>query len=124
MNDIIELIIILTIVMSYTLMYKLSPFKVWRVHKPKFVFFPKYIVNYDKPIWQIESSLKRLKFNKMYENKYSRGKIFGDFTAKSIKLTVEINHKKKQIKIYSSPFGILFDTGDIWRVTSEIINES
>jgi len=122
MNDIIELVtIILTLVIGLTLIYKLLPFKVWKNQKPKFVFFPKYIVNFNGPVSEIESALERIEFNKNSDNTYSRGKIYGDFSAKATKFTVEINEEKKQIKIYSPFFGIVFDTGDTWKITSEII---
>ena len=60
-------------------------------------------------------------FQKNKNGSYSRGKIYGDFSAKSIKLSVTINKKAKQVYVYASFFGVLFDTGDVWQVTSDIV---
>jgi len=124
MNDILELVILVIIgVTLFTIVYKLSPFKSWKNKKPKFTLFPKYIAQFTKPISEIEAALEKIQFKKTTENNYTRGKVYGDFSAKAIKLSVEIDEEKKQIKIYSSFFGILFDTGDIWQVVADIINE-
>jgi len=123
MNDIIELVVIVVIaVAGFTLIYKTLPFRDWNNKKPKFTLFPKYIAKFDKPIAEIESNLEKMQFNKETGNKYSRGKVYGDFSAKAIKLSVDIDENNKQLKVYSSFFGVLFDTGDIWQVTSDIIN--
>ena len=124
MNDILELVILVIIgVTVFTIIYKLSPFKVWKNKKPRFTLFPKYIAQFNKPISEIETALEKIQFKKTIKNNYTRGKVYGDFSAKAIKLSVVIDEEKKQIKIYSSFFGILFDTGDIWQVAADIINE-
>ena len=123
MNDILVLVIIVVIaVAGFTILYKLSPFKTWENKKPKFTLFPKYIAKFDKPVSEIESALEKIKFEKDSNRTFSRGKIYGDFSAKAIKLTVEVDEMNSQIKVYSSFFGILFGTGDIWQVTADIIN--
>jgi len=123
MNDIIELIIILIIaVTSLTIVYRLFPFKVWVNQKPKLAFFPKYMAQFEKSVSEIELALEKIHFKKIVNGKYSRGKIYGDFSAKAIKLSVDIDEEKKQLKVYASFFGVLFDTGDIWKVTSDIVN--
>ena len=124
MNDILELVITVVVgVALFTIAYKLSPFKSWKNKKPKFTLFPKYIAQFTKPISEIETSLEKIQFKKTTKNNYTRGKVYGDFSAKAIKLSVEIDEENKQFKIYSSFFGILFDTGDIWQVAADIINE-
>ena len=69
----------------------------------------------------IESTLLVLGFSKSAEGKFSRGKVYGDFSAKSIKLAVVVDTSRNLIKVYASFFGVLFDTGDIWQVTSDIV---
>jgi len=123
MNDILELAIIVVIAMTgFTLIYKILPFRDWNNKKPKFALFPKYIAIFEKSTEEIESNLEKIQFKKESDNKYSRGKVYGDFSAKAIKLSADIDEDTKQIKVYSSFFGVLFDTGDIWQVTSDIIN--
>lgn len=124
MNDIVELILIIIIgVTGFTLLYKLLPFRNWKNSKPRFTLFPKYIAQFDIPVDKLESNLATLKFEKQAEASYSRGKVYGDFSANAIKLSVIINNEDKTIKVCSSFFGILFGTGDIWQVTADIIQE-
>lgn len=123
MNDIIELVIIVVIaVTGFTVLYKLLPFRTWHNKKPAFTLFPKYVATFNKPLAEIEVNLEKLKFSKTGNTSYTRGKIYGDFSAKAIKLTVDVDEVNNQIKVSSSFFGILFDTGDIWQVTADIIN--
>jgi hypothetical protein len=123
MNDVLELVVTVVVaVAGFTALYKILPFKKYRVTKPKFALFPKYIAVFDGPIGDIEKSLESLEFKKTNTNIYSRGKIYGDFSAKAIKLSVKIDEKESLIKVYASFFGILFDTGDIWQVTTDILN--
>lgn len=123
MNEWIELIAIALIaVCVFTAIYKVVPFKVWKGNKPKFVLLPKYTAKFEGPVEAIESALLKLDFSKSASGKFSRGKVYGDFSAKSIKLSVTIDQPTNQIKVCASFFGILFDTGDIWQVTSDIVN--
>jgi len=122
MDDIMgTLLTIVIAVIVFTALYKVIPFKEHKESKPKFTFFPKYIAKFDKPINEIESTLVALEFEKNEDNMYTRGKVYGDFSAKAIKLSVELNEQSKEIKVYASFFGILFDTGDIWQLTSDIV---
>ena len=124
MNDIVELAIFVVIgVTGFTVIYRILPFKEWRNKKPKFTLFPKYIASFDKPVSEIESALEKIQFKKNNKNVYSRGKVYGDFSAKAIKLSVEVSEDKKQVKLYASFFGVLFDTGDVWQVMADIIND-
>jgi hypothetical protein len=123
MNELIELIVIALIaVCLFTVIYKIVPFKSWKDKKPKFVLFPKYVAKFEVPVVTIESTLVKLGFSKSPAGQFSRGKVYGDFSAKAIKLSVIIDQSSNQIKVYASFFGILFDTGDIWQVTSDIIS--
>ena len=124
MDSIFELILVITIAVFITTMaYKILPFRQWRAKKPGFTLFPKYIAKFDRPIPEIEAELEKIGFKKSQDKPYvySRGKISGDFSAKAIKLKVEIDEENSQIKVCASFFGILFDTGDIWQLTSDIV---
>ena len=112
---------IIIVVLSFSVFYKVIPFKQHKGSKPKFTFFPKYIAKFDKPIDEIESTLVALEFIKNDDDIYSRGKVYGDFSAKSVKLSVVLNGQSKEIKVYASFLCILFDTGDIWQLTSDIV---
>lgn len=123
MNEFLELLIIVTLaVIGFTVIYKIMPFKKIDSSKPKFTFFPKYTAKFEKPVSEIESALLTQEFKKGENGCYTRGKVYGDFSAKSIKLSVVVNEQSKEISVYASFFGILFDTGDIWQVTSDILN--
>ena len=123
MNQIIESVIIAVIaVVVFTVIYRLVPFKAWGDKKPGFSFFPKYVAPYNKPVQDIKDSLTKLGFKETENKIYRRGKVYGDFSAKAIKLSVIVDESANQVKVYASFFGILFDTGDLWQVTSDIVN--
>lgn len=123
MNEILELVLIAFVaVTTSTLIYKVVPFKIWGVSKPRFSLFPKYIAKFDKTVEEIEDLLVKLEFKKNDNGLFSRGKVYGDFSTKAMKLTVFIDKEANEIKVYASFFGILFDTGDVWQLTSDIVN--
>jgi len=123
MNEIFELVVVVTLaVAGSTVTYKFLPYKTWCHKKPKLALFPKYTAKFDKPTTEIISTLTKMQFNKNNNNVFTRGKVYGDFTAKAIQLSVEVDEENSQVKVYASFFGILFDTGDLWQVTSDIIN--
>ncbi len=125
MHEIIVLTLLAAVAVGlFTLAYKFAPFKEHGTKKPKFTVFPKYIAKFDKSPMEIESALSALAFTKDDNGLYSRGKIFGDFSAKAIKLTVEVDEQDKEIKVYAAFFGVLMDTGDIWQVTTDILRSS
>jgi len=122
-----SLLIVLTtvlVVIAFTLIYKKLPFKQYRDFptKPKLTFFPKFIASFDKPVEEIEDALTALGFKPTADpGFFYRGKVYGDLSAKRIKLAVQIDQEMRQIKVQASALGILFDTGDIWQLTSEIL---
>ena len=123
MDELINLIVVvITGVIIFTATYKILPFKLLPEKKPRISLFPKYIATYNNPVSEIEKTLDALQFKKVDAGTYSRGKIYGDFSAKAIKITVKINNEISQIKVYAPFFGIAFDTGDIWQLTSDIVN--
>ena len=115
-------IVALAIVAISTAIYRAVSFKALNKSKPRLVFFPKYIAKHELSEDELEASLIQHKFIKNENGTFSRGKLFGDFSINLIKLAVEINTPEKELKIYSSFFGILFDTGDLWQETTDILN--
>lgn len=103
--------------------YSNGPYKIWGSKKPKFVCFPKYIVKFEQPLSNISASLEKIGFvqSEGSNTTYSRGKIYGDFSAKHILLHVEISENKKSFCLYARTF-VLFDTGDLWKVCNEIVS--
>lgn len=120
------LVFIVVLVLSVgllTVLYKRQPLKTMPLEKPGFVFFPKYIANYERSDDEVAATIVQLGFirNEM-TGLYSRGTVRSGLTTKSVKLTLSMDREKKEIAIYSSYFGILFDNGDIWQLTHDIIN--
>lgn len=125
MNDILLLIPIAIIaIVGCTLAYKIVPFKTLGNIKPKFVFFPKYKADFNSSISNIETSLNKLGFVEIKKSEYSRGKFYGDFSTsiKYIKLSVKLNKEAKRFTVCASFLGILFDTGDIWQLATDILD--
>ena len=121
-NTLIIVLVAVLIVAASTAIYKNLAFKKHEGTKPKLTLFPKYIADFDQPLEDIELSLAVLGFKGTADPTfYYRGKVYGDFSAKSIKLSVQINENEKQIKVQASHLGILFDTGDIWQLTADIL---
>ena len=106
--------------------------------KPLLCILPKYwatlkvdeaILNSDDPTKTIISSLKTLGFRVVDRGssyvKLSRGHILGDFSIKIAKLDLRISlppDRETKLTIeYGALFGAAFDTGDLWRVTSQLI---
>ncbi len=122
MDSIFELVfIVVAAVAGSTVLYRVTPFKALGPTKPRFTLFPKYTAHFGGAVDELENSLRALGFHEKEDGVFSRGKVYGDFSANAIKLTVEIDKNEKQIKVYASVFGILFDTGDIWQVTADIL---
>ena len=105
--------------------YSNGPFRIWGNQEPKFVWFPKYNVKFDQPLSNITASLEKIGFvqSEGFDTIYTRGKIYGDFSAKHILLQVEISEDKKSFFLYAKTF-ILFDTGDLWRVCNQVVSRS
>lgn len=125
MNEILELLVkIILAVAGFSVFYQLIPFKHHKQTKPKLAIFPKYVACFESSVDEIEQSLAQLEFILNEEGLYTRSKAYGDFAAKNIKLSVEVDEQAKKLKVYSPFIGILFDTGDLWQVTSDILNKN
>lgn len=127
MEEIINLLVwILGAVVVTTAIYHLVPFHEWNNKKPKLVFFPKYLACFAGSKENLIANLRDMGFeaNEKKPNVFSRGKAYGDFSAKSIKLHAEINETENSLKIYAPYMGVFFDTGDLWSITSDAIRVS
>ena len=116
------LLIVVAAVASTTLIYRLLPFRAWRNRKPVFTMFPKYVGQFTRPTEEVKATLKKLRFDRQPSGAYTRGKIYGDFSAKAMKLQVDVDEAKNEVRVAGAFFGVLFDMGDLWKITSEIIN--
>jgi hypothetical protein len=103
--------------------YSKGPYKTWGGKKPRLVWFPKYKVKFDLPLSDLISSLKKIGFVKSEgsELTFSRGKIYGDFSAKHVLLQVDISEDKNTFFLYAKTV-VFFDTGDLWRVCNEVVS--
>lgn len=114
-----SLIIIAAIVILLTAIYRLLPFREPPSKKPRLALFPKYKATFNCPLEALINHLEEIGFSKAKENRYNRGKIYGDFSISYIKLWVEIDPDSKQLFLYAPFLGVLFDTGDLWSLMSE-----
>ncbi len=125
LDTIIFYAILLTVVLvTLSLVYRFAPFHKFNPEdNPAFVLFPKYKATFSVPHKAIQASLQSLQF-KPDDNdqlKFRRGKVYGDFSAKAIRLNVEIDSERNLITVFAPYLVILFDTGDLWRVTHDIL---
>jgi hypothetical protein len=91
--------------------------------KPKFVLFPKYLAKYQRTDDEIEKTLIELAFSRNpLTGLYTRGKVRNGIFSKSIKLTISVDREKKEVAVYSSFACILYDDGEIWQLTHDIVN--
>jgi len=90
--------------------------------KPGFVFLPKYYANYERSDEEVELSIMQLGFRPSgAKDHYARGTLRTGLTTKSIELTIFLDREKKQVQVYSSFFGILYDNGDVWQVAHHAV---
>jgi hypothetical protein len=91
--------------------------------KPNFVLFPKYLAKYQRTDDEIEKTLAELAFKQNpLTGLYTRGKVRNGIFSKSIKLTISFDREKKEVAVYSSFACILYDDGEIWQLTTDIVN--
>lgn len=102
--------------------YKNSDFKIWGGKKPRLDFFPKYTAKFETSHSEVVEKLELLGFkaDEIRSNVYVRGKVYGDFVASKILLNVELDPEAKSFNLYSPGF-ILFDTGDLWLLTKNLV---
>ena len=103
--------------------YSRGPFKIWQEKAPKFVWFPKYLVSFEQPANEICQALESIGFKKSEANSntYNRGKVYGDFSASKILLSVEVSDTS--FKLWANTF-ILCDTGDLWKVSKQVLSST
>ena len=124
MEEIIDLVFwIVGAVVTLTVIYHVAPFRAWKNKRPKLAFFPKYLANYAGDINDVIANIKEMGFesDENWPNIFSRGKLYGDFSAKSMKLRIEIIEPENSLKVYAPFTGVFFDTSDLWSITSNAI---
>jgi len=116
-----EFLSIIVVLGSY--IYRQQPLKVLPATKPKFVLFPKYLAKYERDDDEIQKTLAELPFKQNpLTGFYTRGKVRNGIFSKSIKLTISVGREKKEVSVYSSFACILYDDGEIWQLTTDIVN--
>ena len=104
-------------------LYKRAPFRNHKPPKPTFVWFPKYETTFQSAPEAIRESLCSLGFesHESDHNAFTRGKWYGDFSLRLTRLKAEIDPEQRAIRL-SAPRMILFDTGDMWQLTQDIVS--
>lgn len=110
-------------VVLVTIIYTLAPFRSPGKSKPSFVYLPKYETSFDVPPEAVRAALEALGFERVggSTTRFDRGKIYGDFSARAIKLRVEIDPDRRTLKLYAPWIGVLFDEGDLWQIVQDVI---
>lgn len=101
--------------------------------KPSFVYFPKYVVNYnfdniskieDKNTDFIQNKLSELGFRRVDTQplRFRRGIKYGYISAKVTQINVDFRLPITQKYQFEISYGWIafFDTGDLWKVASKI----
>lgn len=115
--------VLISSVALLTILYRRQPLKPLTLVKPSFVFFPKYLASYQRNDADVELTIMQLGFRRNeLTGLYARGTVRSGLSTKSIKLTISMDRDKKEIAVYSSFFGVLFDNGDIWQLTHDVVN--
>jgi len=121
-----EIIWVLSVIVIMTLIYKVLPYKQWKNKRPSFVLFPKYIAQYSSSTEDIISRIQTLDFKPIGKSnkRFIRGKAFGDFSAKWIKIEILLEREKKELRVFSRFIGIIFDNGDLWEIISNLVEDT
>lgn len=122
-ESLLLIVVLVSSVALLTVLYKRQPLKPLTQVKPSFVFFPKYLAGYQRNDADVELTIGQLGFiRNELTGLYYRGTVRSGLNTKSIKLTISMDREKKEIAVYSSFFGVLFDNGDIWQLTHDVVN--
>jgi len=121
-----EIIWVLSAIILMTLVYKVLPYKQWKNKRPSFVLFPKYIAQYSSSTEDVISRIQELGFIPVDQSnkRFIRGKAFGDFSAKWMKLEILLESEKQEFRVFAPFFGIIFDNGDLWKIISNIVEDT
>ena len=123
MEELLVTVVTSVIVVSgVTVIHRVLPFRALKARKPRLAFFPKYVARVTKSLAELELTLERLEFKKTGDCIYERGKVYGDFSAKSIKIRVVLDKANAAVRV-SASWMVFFDTGDLWLITTEIIDD-
>ena len=105
-----------------TTLYRRRPLLPLPSVKPRFVLFPKYIGDYQRDDADVERTIKQMGFQRNDSTGlYNRDKVRNGLRTKSIKLTISMDRENKQVSVYSTYFGIIYDDGEIWQLTHDVL---
>ncbi len=111
MSEVLEIgIYIISAVVITTAVYHILPFRKVGSKKPSFVLFPKYECSFSIPIEGVIKRVVELGFSLKPNSDYiyERGKVYGDFSAKAMKLRIVIEDKHKIVKVFAPYMGGYF----------------
>lgn len=114
---VVVLLISFLTVFALAIFYHGRPFSALPDKKPRIAFFPKYRSD-PVSMRTVKKNLDKMKFKKIDDTNYVRGSLFGEFSLKFLKLRVELFDDYFQIK--SGGAVLLFDTGDMWKLTKAL----
>lgn len=127
MNELLELFVKIAVTVAavyviITILYRRASYNVIGKSQPDVAIFPKYEGTFDCAPDDIRRSLTALRFEASgkNENVFKRGKVDGDLSAGSIRVRVEIDPAQKKLRVLGQRL-VLFDTGDLWQLTEDII---
>ena len=124
MSEILSIIMVFAVSLGLlTFIYQRQPLKALPLIKPKFYLFPKFLAKYQRPDDEVENTLAELAFHQNpLTGLYTRGKVRNGLFSKSIKLTISVDRERQEVAVYSSFACILYDDGEIWQLTHDIVN--
>ena len=119
---ILFLVALVSCVSLITTVYRRRPLLPLPPVKPRVVFFPKYIGSYQRDDADVEQTILQMGFKRNDSTGlYNRDKVRNGLRTKSIKLTIQMDRENKQVSVYSSYFGIVYDDGEIWQLTHDVL---
>jgi hypothetical protein len=122
------IIIVISVLIGFTVIYKLIPYRRTGEKKPVFDLLPKYRKSIHLNInqEQLESKLATFGFNKISSKNeftyFNRGSLLGDFSIKllKIKLGVKMPHDGLSEITLEAGWVVAFDTGNFWIFITEL----
>ncbi len=109
-----------------TITYHLLPFRKPQEYTPRTTWFPKYVQDFSIPVEEVFERVKDLGFvaRDGSRDEFDRGKIYGDFSAKAMKLRIKIERDNNTIRVFAPYFGVVFGKGELWKIAYDITSQN
>lgn len=105
-------------VAALSLVYHLLPYRPLPEARPRLTLLPKYRVAIAGDPEALQRAARAAGFSEGRPGTWHRGSFFGDFSARLARLTIRI--VDQHFFIGSGGTVILFDTGDLWQIASDL----